>query len=180
MPRKSCSITGCTALARKRGWCNKHYQRWRLHGDPLRERQLRPPEERFWAKVEKTDTCWLWTAARSDTGYGSFAFRRDAIRNAHKVAYEMLIGPVPEGLQLDHLCRVRHCVNPAHLEPVTARENGRRGTGLQAIHAKKTHCIHGHEFTEENTYWRPDVHGRSCRTCKRERERQYASEGRYR
>jgi hypothetical protein len=128
-----------------------------------------PPELRFWPKVDKTETCWLWTAGRSDTGYGTFSVGQGVKVGAHRWAYEALVGPVPEGLQLDHLCRVRHCVNPAHLEPVTQRENMRRGAGhppfTGARERAATHCPHGHPYDEENTYRNPRTGFRSCRAC---------------
>lgn len=124
-------------------------------------------EERFWAKVEKTDTCWLWTACTFRGGYGSFWFDGKLVR-AHRFAYELLISPIPRGLQLDHLCRVRACVNPVHLEPVTGRENVLRGEGPTAFNALKTHCAHGHLLDEVNTYHSPSRPlGRYCWTCKR-------------
>ncbi len=134
---------------------------------------------RFMAKVNKTDTCWLWTAGKNCvSGYGTFGLAgRD--RTAHAVAYEHFIGPVPEGLELDHLCRVRACCNPAHLEPVTHAENVRRGE-----RANRTHCPAGHEYNEANTQVvrRDPSHRqpyqRLCRACKREKMRQYAREGR--
>ena len=84
---------------------------------------------------------------------------------AHCVMYETFVGPIPPHAQLDHLCRVRACCNPDHVEPVTPRENTLRGQGIGAINAVKTHCVNGHEFTPENTYIRPDDGGRSCRKC---------------
>lgn len=107
------------------------------------------PSERFWAKVEKLPCepgCWLWTACLDGAGYGRFGRKK---RNgpsvlAHRVAYEALRGEIPDGLQIDHLCRVRCCVNPWHLEPVTIRENQLRGTGVSAKNAAKTHCLRGH------------------------------------
>lgn len=127
----------------------------------------------FWSKVRADESgCWLWTAALHATGYGKFGvwkIRRTV--GAHRYAYEHLIGPVPAGLQLDHLCRVRHCINPLHLEPVTHRENGLRGVGIHAQEARQTHCVHGHEFTEKNTYrWRGH---RGCKECKRQRTREW-------
>ena len=94
---------------------------------------------------------------------------------AHRVAYELTNGPIPDGLELDHLCRVRHCVNPSHIEAVTHRENTLRGTGPIPHRARQSHCKHGHEFTPENTYRLPNG-CRHCRTCsiewtRRRRER---------
>lgn len=109
-----------------------------------------PWEQRFWAKVNKTPGCWLWTAATSK-GYGSFGMPDRRQRLAHRLSYELLVGPIPEGLVLDHLCRVRNCVNPAHLEPVTAAENTRRGL-------LRTRCHRGHVIDETPT-------GRRCKTC---------------
>lgn len=88
-------------------------------------------EERFWAKVDRSGDCWRWTGALARGGYGfAVVGSRDdpqRYRNAHRFAYELSVGPIPEGLELDHLCRNRRCVNPAHLEPVTHSENMRRG-----------------------------------------------------
>jgi hypothetical protein len=126
---------------------------------------------RFMARVNKTDTCWLWTRGINSKGYGLFHFRaRDVL--AHRFAYEALVGPVPDGLELDHLCRVRHCVNPQHLEPVTRRVNSQRGDHLtNHWERRKTHCNRGHEFTAENTAYRGERRWRQCRTCHRERMR---------
>lgn len=121
---------------------------------------------RFWAKVEKTDTCWFWTASRTTAGYGKVAVQQSVIVSAHRFAYELLIGPIPLGLQLDHLCRQRLCVNPWHLEPVTNAENSRRGAKGRLV----THCVHGHEYTPENTRIRSNGR-RGCRECERERGR---------
>lgn len=146
-----------------------------------------PSVERFWPKVDLAGPvperaphlgpCWLWAGAHSDTGYGSF--RADG-RNvgSHRFAYELLVGPVPMGLHIDHLCRVRSCCNPAHLEAVTKAENDRRGMSPFGINAQKTHCIRGHEFTLANTYVRPDGDGHQCRTCKREDSRRRAAQRR--
>lgn len=131
----------------------------------------KPAPLRFWAKVRfDADGCWRWTA-HCISGYGAFHLSH-AQRTimAHRYAYELLVGPIPDGLQLDHLCRVRSCVNPTHLEPVTVLENVRRGLKV-ALH---THCKHGHEMTPENTAERRRVNGalyRICRTCDRARHR---------
>ena len=123
--------------------------------------------DRIASKIEvANDGCWLWTGARSSNGYGVSWHNLRAI-SAHRFAYELLVGPIPEGLTLDHLCRVRHCVNPAHLEPVTMRENLLRGEGWTALNARKTHCPRGHSYDDENTY----ISGgkRYCLTCRASR-----------
>lgn len=133
--------------------------------------------DRFWAQVVTGDPdgCWEWTGPCNEKGYGKFTIGGRAESGgkqikAHRFAYEIRQGPVPEGLELDHLCRNRSCVNAAHLEPVTRRENQRRGQSVSGRNARKTHCKHGHEFTRENTRWRKDG-SRYCRTCGRDRQK---------
>lgn len=128
-------------------------------------------EARFLAKVDKSGDCWLWTAKCNNRGYGMFGLNGRMV-TAHRVAHELWVGPIPEGLEIDHLCAVRSCVNPAHLEAVTHRENLLRGSGFAGVNAAKTHCPHGHEYSPENTYHNPNPNGgRICRTCKRKRDR---------
>jgi hypothetical protein len=129
----------------------------------------------FWTKVDKTEDCWHWTAGKSH-GYGRFGSKRYGCRKgqttmAHRIAYELLVGPIPEGMTLDHLCRDRGCCNPDHLEPVTLRENILRGGGFAAQHAAKTHCPQGHPYSGGNLLIE-DGH-RRCRTCVRAKQKRY-------
>lgn len=127
-PQSTCSVTDCDSPVHGRGFCKKHWLRWWRHGDV--HYVAAPPEHRFWSKVFKTETCWLWTGATNTKGYGSFSVGIGASKTrvgAHAWAYETLIGPVPGGCELDHLCRDHRCVNPAHLEPVPHRVNVLRG-----------------------------------------------------
>jgi hypothetical protein len=131
---------------------------------------------RFWSKAApQGGGCWIWRAAMSG-GYGVYVVDSRMFR-AHRVAYEALIGPIPDGLQLDHLCRNRGCVNPLHTEPVTQIENIRRGeAGVPsgAQQRAKTHCPQGHQYNPENTYVRKNGH-RLCRPCNAEAQRRYRS-----
>lgn len=142
---------------------------------PRRGPQPRPAIDRVLDKVLVDERgCWLFQGSLSHNGYGQTSARVNGqIRHlrAHRVTYEHFIGPIPEALTLDHLCRVRHCVNPHHLEPVTMRENLLRGNTLAALFARATHCVNGHEFTEANTYVTPRQ--RQCRICKREQLRRW-------
>lgn len=122
--------------------------------------------ERFWRCVDiEPGGCWIWKAGKSRRGYGKF-WHNDYTWLVYKWAFENLVGPVPKGLTLDHLCRNRLCVNPAHLEPVSAVENVMRGTGITAVNAKKTHCSKGHPFSGYNVAFNKDG-SRRCRECAR-------------
>lgn len=162
-----CKVLECESLVWAKGLCNKHYLRkWKTGSTEL----IRPSlEERFWNKVmpEPNSGCWLWDASTTPDGYGKFVVNGN-LQPAHRFSYELNVGKIPEGLHLDHLCRVPQCVNPDHLEPVTRSENVRRGKCV-ALHVFKTHCPHGHEYAGDNLYVNPDGR-RICRTCKRESE----------
>lgn len=132
--------------------------------------------ERFWAKVQPCPMsgCWLWSGA-TGAGYGKFnvgAITKSGNRRggsyAHRVAYEALVGEIEPGLHLDHKCRVTVCVNPAHVEPVSCKENVLRGTALSAKNATKTHCPNGHDYSTNSRRKRK---GRDCAVCHRERNR---------
>lgn len=126
----------------------------------------KPAAERFWSKVTKTAECWIWDGAKQAGGYGRFMLSSSprTLILAHRYSYEQQVGPIVDDLTIDHLCRNPSCVNPAHLEPVTRSLNSLRGSR----NAVKTHCDHGHEFTEDNIYSppsRPSV--RLCRACRK-------------
>lgn len=126
---------------------------------------------RLFSKIARSASgCWEWTGSRGSKGYGRFAIK-DELHSAHRVTYRAFVGAIPGGLQIDHLCRNRCCVNPAHLEAVSARENVSRGQGRPAILMKQTECKRGHAFTNENTI--VDKYGRHCRECARMHARHY-------
>lgn len=117
-------------------------------------------EERLWAGTVKTETCWLWTGSRRKA-YGRLRVQGRVV-SVHRFAYELLVGPIPDGLTIDHLCRQTLCIRPDHLEPVTAAENLRREN--EAL--RREACVNGHEFTDENSGWTTDGN-RRCRACAR-------------
>lgn len=128
----------------------------------------------FWERVEKVALtgCWVWRGSIARNRYGLWSYRKDAETRtayAHRFAYELAVGPIPDGLVLDHLCLNRTCCNPEHLDPVTHAENFRRGVGRRdgaAFQRSKTHCPYGHPYSGENLTIRPDG-SRNCRACSR-------------
>jgi hypothetical protein len=176
-----CLMDDCPRDAVARDLCGKHWQRWRKWGDPTVTKldRDRTVEERFWEKVDKDGPvpdyrpelgpCWVWTASTME-GYGSFWIDGKSI-GAHRMTYGWFVGEVPEGHEIDHLCRVRHCVNPAHLEAVTHWTNVVRGVSPWGLNAVKTHCPQGHEYDEENAYIYDGE--RHCRICSRERTNEW-------
>lgn len=175
-----CKIEGCAKPRSKRGWCSMHYHRWYRYGDPAvvheRGAVAGPVDERFWSKVDAMGVCWEWTK-NTHKGYGRFQLDGKSVQ-AHRVSWELLVGPIPAGLQIDHRCRNTLCVNPDHLEPDTPRENTLRGVaairGPHNRQARKTHCPQNHEYTTENTYVTRDKAGyvrRQCVTCRYARNR---------
>lgn len=154
-------------------------------GQPARTRRGRGPTaqalaERIRALSEPdANGCWIWRKRLSNVGYGQIGVRRpEGVRtmSAHRVSYEAFVGPIPDGLVIDHLCRVRACVNPEHLEPVTQRQNVMRSPiAPGAINAAKTHCPKDHPYDDENTVHYMHKNGttrvRLCRTCQRDSAR---------
>ena len=117
----SCTEDDCYTPPLARGLCPNHYQQWRRGGPPPRRNWTK-----FWRRINPTGFCWEWVGQRDRNGYGRYNSYL-----AHRQVWESLVGPIPDGLVLDHLCRVRHCVNPDHLDPVTPEENNRRGFVLR-------------------------------------------------
>jgi hypothetical protein len=167
--RPKCDVWYCGRPRRSLQWCATHYGRFMRTGDPATPSFRDPLHVRFWRKVSVGNSlqCWLWEGELSGKGYGRLMHEQKHV-SAHRMAYELLVGPIPGGMQLDHLCKNPSCVNPSHLEPVTARENVLRSDGVAAKNARKTHCKRGHEFTPQNTI-RPKANPqwRACRACQR-------------
>lgn len=145
---------GCgTAIKQSQRFVNGHNRRQPVH------------------YVVDENGCWIWRGASVGGGYGTIR-RQGQTHRAHRFVYELLVGPIPEGLVIDHLCRNRACVNPKHLEPVTFKENILRGEGATARHARKSQCVHGHSFTPDNLG--TNARGfRICKQCARERNERY-------
>lgn len=178
---RSCRVEGCENLQGEkggRGWCNKHYLRWWKTGSPTGT-LLRPHIDLFWEKVavRSRNECWQWLGYRDPEGYGRFHERTGSAKihitiRAHRWIYKEVVGDIPEGYVIDHLCRDRGCVNPSHLEAVTNQENLERGWGRRIKNGMVNECINGHEFTSDNTYLHPRG-SKVCRTCTARSRRKY-------
>jgi hypothetical protein len=162
---QSCTVPDCDrSIGRHggRGWCAKHYLRYWVTGSPTGT--ARPtPVSRFEKFLSTDGDCWIWQGTRDGSGYGMFSDRTRNlwISRAHRWSYEFHVAEIPDGLELDHLCRNRACVNPWHLEPVTGLINIKRGAESRWTGV----CRNGHEYTEANTYIAPSTSRRVCRAC---------------
>lgn len=178
MAGRVCKVDACEAPAKRRGWCPKHFWRWEKTGDPetptWHDMTL---AERFWTKVDKNGPvsgwrpelgpCWVWTRGKTGDGYGAFSIGDGEMDLAHRWSYANEVGPIPEGAELDHLCRNRACVRPDHLDPVSHDTNMKRSPIVPStINAGKAFCDNGHEFTPENTRIKADG-ARECNECRR-------------
>lgn len=180
MAQRTCSIEGCGNPVQCRGWCNKHYLKWRKYGTPSAGKddgvRLSWPENLLQRMEPQPNGCIWFTGCIRPDGYGQTP--RQGSELAHRAAYEHFVGPIPEGLDLDHRCHNtdescaggptclhRRCVNVEHLEPATRGENVRRGRG-GSNNSRKTHCPQGHPYDEVNTFVNSKG-GRECRTCLR-------------
>ena len=127
--------------------------------------------DRIVDRIDASGPCWLWLGYTNPKGYG-LAWAEGKTRQIHRYVYEQLVGPIPEGMTLDHLCRIRHCVNPDHLEPCGRGTNVVRSPiTITGVHARKTHCINGHVFDGVSS----NNGQRTCRACGRENQRRYAA-----
>lgn len=178
LPRPTtCAVPDCERGGKlRRGWCEPHYERWKKYGDPTHERTAPTIHERFWSKVLRAGptpehrpdlgSCWTWLGSLNSHGYGQFYPVHGPPVASHRFMYELVVGPIPAGLTIDHLCWNTACCNPAHMEPVTRGENARRADG-GAHNRAKTHCPRGHAYDAANTYTYRG--GRHCRACGRMR-----------
>lgn len=178
MTIRTCLLDGCGRPHIAKGLCRLHYDRQRRHGRTFLRPRSKSLTEHLWPRIEKRDEgCWIWTGALNAAGYGHIGHRTQVFR-VHRVVYEMLVGPIPEGQVLDHLCRNRACCNPKHLEAVTVQTNNRRGDHQSFVVLRTGKCARGLHSMAEATV-RPNG-SRYCRACAtaaeaRRRARQKAS-----
>jgi hypothetical protein len=147
--------------------------------NPLKPWATVDPIDRLFRRIAYDHGCWVWTGTKDRRGYGKmFGPDGKSHQRVHRVAYELLVGPIPEGFHLDHLCRNTSCCNPLHVEPVTCRENVIRGASYRGDEER---CVNGHAFDEANTYWRMSGtrQYRVCRACRSAQQHAARAEGRW-
>ena len=162
------SVYRCQRAARRSEYvcreCRRErVQRWRENHPAVPKPRF--TAEKFWSRVEKTDGCWLWTGHTGAKGYAARIGINGRYEPAYRIAFCLAGGVIPAGFELDHLCRNPRCVRPDHLEAVSHRENVLRGISMVAENIKKTHCLRGHPFDEQNTGFTTRG-GRVCRACR--------------
>lgn len=173
---QKCSIGKCTSNYFAKGYCQKHYSRHYRNGDPNKVfRIIGNDIERMNQYINREgplsdklkSKCWIWVGTRYRNNYGKF-YLNGSHKLAHRAVYQLFTGPIPTGMTLDHLCKVKPCVNPVHLEITTIGENVRRAGlhGVAAVNAAKTHCSKGHKYTQQNKIIKKSG-GRECRECRR-------------
>lgn len=151
MSDKACTLEDCDRKFYARGWCEMHYKRWQKHGDPA---YIKPLSDLFWSKVDKSGECWEWTSTKRG-GYGRFSVapRRQMSQgtySAHRMAWEMIFGPIPSGREIDHRCHNRGCVNPEHLRLTTRKENIENHSGPTV---NNTSGVRGVSWHKANRKW---------------------------
>jgi hypothetical protein len=151
MPKTTCSIEGCAKPTRARGWCEAHYKRWRRTGDA--GHTLPTLDQRFWARVDKSGDCWLWTGAKNLDGYGVISSEGKPSLT-HRVAYELQVGPIPRGQQIDHICHATSCVRAEHLRPATSKQNQENRAGA---HSNSKSGVRGVCWNKQRRKWQSDV-----------------------
>lgn len=168
--RFDCNVDGCNKKARTQKMCDKHYRRFKKYGST--ELRIKTDHERLNEKCESVTEsgCIIWLGSTCKGGYGNFLYN-GKIDKAHRVAYIMKNGEIPEGLEIDHLCRVRSCVNPDHLEAVTHKENCERAISHNSL---KTHCPKGHPYSGDNLYLNKKYNKRDCKICQKERVKKHS------
>ena len=148
-----------------------HHTRWLRHGNPETKLYLKKEISRFMSFVSQTRGCWHWTGCLT-SGYGRFNRSAEVgyklLQLAHRFSWEYFIGPIPDGMQIDHLCRVRNCVNPYHLEVVSCKQNIQRGL----VTRSKRYCPKGHPYAGDNLYVSPS-NKINCRACHRAHTKAY-------
>lgn len=166
MSARGCVVVDCERPHNSHGYCGMHGKRLERQGTTDHSGNPRnfPILDRLMYYVEKTDTCWHWVGMTCSRGYGRIAYH-GGLKQAHRISYELHVGPIPDGLEIDHLCRVRHCVNPEHLEPVTHKANVMRAPlSLPNVASNLTKCIEGH--TEDERAWTANSNfDKFCRSC---------------